>query len=810
MSTLHQLGPSLFNIGKGVQEKMIINLLDTKYGYKDDELRNLWLKTQDSFLNETKRDSVVYKLNKIYKKKGDSAETFYVAKLKKEYEKSKMENETKKKKIGPGAEPPWSRGITWQKEDYGKFQTIINCFLYATQKNDYFKWALDYSKFEAWTQSLSNMYVLPPTTRETLKEDIAKNNQKFLIEARSGLIEASLNITRQCLASCGKKPVAYENVRCYICGELINNDSGTDPDGSQCEHVVPVTSLAALCGLSGDDYENTINNYFEKKSLEKTAIGTIDVEGTKITRENYDKWRKILIGDPSKNNNNRSATVAFNNDEDTMNNGGGVKNEGVLYRWAHPACNMIKKDYAFLGLDWTPAKDDEEWNEMKKLGFPLLHTPPAAAAAAKADTTSTDEKKVIDDYCDEEGIKYVLNCLSNINKGGGGSLSSAWRKQFFKGKVNQLKGANAEAWVEKRYNAMRDNTMKWAANSILSRDPESGKYNGETKYGIKEDGWPEFRTALCDLSMRILDFRVEEKIKLHYKKFIKKPVNDDDLNAIVEEWRKAEWINLVGSDEIILQDIIQDGLKDSEETGKLKGSISKFLKPFGNISNIPKKSIHVKKPLSRVGISNRKIKKGTTQIEKVFNKQAEGNQTEYNFKVDTNARKVNRNQSSGTLDQPIADIRTYSDYSSHHRGCETQKSRKAVELLKELNDNKLLLQIYFDVFNTENINSNLRINLSSKIAENYRKNFKLSLETFNHEILPGKLIAEIVRKSQGQEVLNDHQRDDTDTETRNVKHKAEKKKKRKSKKKNTRRKKKNTRRKKKNTKRKKKKYKEKK
>lgn len=800
MSTLHQLGPSLFNIGKGVQEKMIINLLDERYGYSLDELEKIWLQTRDSFLNGDKRDSVVYKLNKIYRKKGSTAETFYIAKLNKEYEKSKMKIFIKDKKLGPGAEPAWPPRTVWQKENYGKFQTIINCFLYHSQNNDYFKWALDHSKFEAWAQPLSNMYVSVPTTKETLKEDIAKNNQKFLIEARSGLIEASLNITRQCLASCGKKPVAYENVKCYICGELINNDSGTDPDGSQCEHVVPVTSLAALCGLSGDDYENTINNYFEKKSLEKTAVGTIDVEGIPITRENYDKWRKILIGDPVNNNNNRSATVAFNNDEDTMNNGGGVKNEGVLYRWAHPACNMIKKDYAFLGLDWTPAKDDEEWNDMKKLGFPLLHAPPAAAAAAKADTTSTDAKKIIDDYCDEEGIKYVLNCLSNINKGGGGSLSSSWRKKFFKGqKAKQL----TSNWVEGRYNAMRDNTMKWAANSILSRDPESGKYNGETEYGIKEDKWPEFRTALCDLSMGILDFRVEEKIKLHYKKFIKKPVNDDDLNAIVEEWRKAEWIDLVGSDEIILQDIIQDGLKDSEETGKLKGS-SKFLKPFGNISNIPKKSSHVKKPLSRVGISNKQIKKGTTQIEKIINKQPERNKTEYNFKVNTNARKVDRNLSSETLNQPIADIRTYSDYLSHYKGCKTQKSRKAVELLKELNDNKLLLQIYFDVFNTENINPNLRINLSSKKAENYRNNFKLSLETFNHEILPRNLTAEILRKSQEQEVLNDHQRDDTDTEPRNVKQRAEKKKKRKSKKKNTKRKKKNTKQKKKNTKRKKK------
>ena len=71
---IKQLGPALFNIPCGVQQKMIINLLDTKYGYTDGELEYLWKQTQDSFLNENKKDSVVYKLNKIYKKKGYSAE----------------------------------------------------------------------------------------------------------------------------------------------------------------------------------------------------------------------------------------------------------------------------------------------------------------------------------------------------------------------------------------------------------------------------------------------------------------------------------------------------------------------------------------------------------------------------------------------------------------------------------------------------------------------------------------------------------------------------------------------------------------
>ena len=877
---IKQLGPAIFNIPSDVQQKMIINLLDAKYGYTVDELKNLWLETQKSLLDEKNRDSVVYKLDKIYKKKGATAESFYVAKLQKEYKKSGMEDIIKKNNLGavpPEAVPAWPPNTVWQKENYGKFQTIINCFLYNLKKNDFFEWALDYNKFKSWSQELSHMFVTVPTSKDKLKEDIAKNNKKFLIESRSGLIEASLNITRQCLASCGQKPKKGgpgNQIKCYICGEPINDLSGELPDGSQCEHVVPVTSLAALCGLSGDDYEKTIDNYFEEYSEDKTKNGNINIDGLIITRDNYNLWRKRLIGDPDNNNNPRDAVAA--SDNLTREHGGGSQTEGVLYRWAHPACNMIKKDYAFLGLSWAPARDSEEWDEMKKVGFPILNPREVAAAAgaksgavsAKSGANSTNNKKVIYDYCDEEGIKHVLNCLSNIKEGGGASLSSAWRKKFFPGnKAKQL----TTKWVEGRYNAMRDNTMKWAANSILSRDPNSGIYNSE--YGIEEDKWPEYRTTLCEISMSILDFRVEEKIKLHYKKFIKKDVNDDDLKAIVEEWRKAEWIDLVGQD------------PEEEVAGAVR-----FPTALGDTTNLypnPNQKIDPPKTPRRGEKEMRPEQKRQKTVS--FNgnpKKLDLKDLHFSLGKETTrkktkirTRKTNLqpiNDTSKNIDQ-IEEMKKFSDYFSHLEDTRmdiTGKRTRGVKLLKELNDKKLILQIYLDVLNPiegvyprlaqlkdklEKMNvdrlkngarelgvsegqlkggekavktaqlggsrsgtqdkigaykanlvelilgavaTNKRLDIAKAEAKNYRSKLpQYNFETFNIDILPKTLQIHIINETKSNDSLNEIS-DDTDTETRNVRQKAEKKKKRKSKKKNTNRKKKNTKSKKKNTKRK--------
>ena len=383
MSKLHQLGPAVFNIGNEIQQKMVENLLDSKFGYSDNDKVALWKKTQSEFVDEG-RNSSVYKYNKLYKKKKDANE-FYKKKLEKDLINS---GKNISDSLKPWLKPGGLNGV-----NYGSFQTIINTLLYEKQKNDYYKWALDTGKFKGFAQSIKEMYRdINVKDLSKIKKDIAKNNKKFEIEARSGLIEASLNITRQCLHSCGRKP--NNNAYCYICGEIIDSESGEDASGSQCEHVVPVTSLAALCGLSGPDYEKTIDAYFEKNKELDGGVEVVDGNGIKITREAYKLWRKILIGDGTGDVN------------EAFGHGGGKRETGVMYRWAHPACNMIKKDHAFLGLNWTAAKDDDEWNEMAEIGFPIL-----------------DEEE----YCDRDGIEYVLKCLANepINgkKGGGGSNS---------------------------------------------------------------------------------------------------------------------------------------------------------------------------------------------------------------------------------------------------------------------------------------------------------------------------------------------------------------------------------------------------
>ena len=648
MSTLHQLGPSVFNIGSEIQQKMVKKLLEDRFGYSKKDVIALWKKTQEEFIggkiDPPHRASAIYKYNKMFKKKkkGD-AKDFYSKKLMKEYEDSGMP-ETKTSLLGKKSET--------LQDDYGRLQTIINAFLYKKKNNPYYEWALDIKKFEEFGQEMGVLYTEVPKNDDKIKEDIAKNNKKFEIEARAGLIEASLNITRQCLDSCGRKP--NNNAYCYICGEIIDSESGEDASGSQCEHVVPVTSLAALCGLSGPDYEKTIDAYFEKN---KGSDGTVDGNGMKITREAYKLWRDILIGDGT-----GDVGEAFDH-------GGGKKETGVMYRWAHPACNMIKKDHAFLGLDWNATRNEADWAEMTERGFPLL-----------------DEE----DYCDEAGIKYVLNCLANepINgkKGGGGSNSSKWRDRF-KDELKTRGETLGPAWVQKRYNAMKDNTMKWAMCGVLSRDIDSDDEDGRAKYKsqykdfsggtVSEEEWPRFRTALCDLSMKILDFRVEEKIQVHYSKFVGKNIEQTMLKDIIEEWRKSEWIDLV---------------RDSKQKG-------------GNPSR-PEPGRSRRRTLGK------RVVRGLVKLRNSMSPEEK-----------KEMRKTNASEKrKGSRDSKLLELRS--------RG-------PGYPFLKELNDNALLLPIYFDVFDAVTEDEEERICRAETMAENYRENFYDYVDTdaLNHEMM---------------------------------------------------------------------------
>ena len=628
MSKLHQLGPAVFNIGSEIQAKMVTKLLDERFGYTEKDIEALWRKTQEEFVggvDPPHRSSAVYKYSKLYKKKKAGAFDHYSKKLKTEYANSGMD----------GYNISLLEESSTLPDDYGKIQTIINTFLYKKKKNDYYEWALDTKAFNNFGQELMEMYTGLPKDSQRLRKEIAENNKKFEIEARAGLIEASLNITRQCLASCGRKPL--RDASCYICGEIIDSESGEDASGSQCEHVVPVTSLAALCGLSGPDYEKTIDAYFGDSE-------TSDGNGTQITRTAYNLWRKILIGegvaDPKRIG-------------EEIEHGAGKSTEGVMYRWAHPACNMIKKDHAFLGLDWNAAQNDADWEEMTERGFPIL-----------------DEVE----YCDEDGIKYVLKCLANepINgkRGGGGSNSSKWRDRF-KDDIDAGDTPLGPEWVTKRYNAMKDNTMKWAMCGVLSRDVDLIGDDGQAKYisqykkdsgeTVSESEWPSFRTALCDLSMKILDFRVGEKIQLHYAKFVGKKIDPKSLHNIIEEWRKAEWIDLVGA----------EGNQDGG--GPNRGKQRTSLKAKGHLYDRAKN--HLKR-----------------------NK--EGRESKVR---------------------------------------EMRERGPGYHLLKELNDNKLLLPIYFDVFDavTEGEDEETRICRAETMAENYRENFYDYVDTdaLNYEMM---------------------------------------------------------------------------
>ena len=79
----------------------------------------------------------------------------------------------------------------------------------------------------------------------------------YNIDCRADLLEESLDkgvkgvsgTDAQCLKSVGIKPSdnGRPHLTCrYICGERILVKNGTDPAGSQCEHVEPVTGLANL------------------------------------------------------------------------------------------------------------------------------------------------------------------------------------------------------------------------------------------------------------------------------------------------------------------------------------------------------------------------------------------------------------------------------------------------------------------------------------------------------------------------------------------------------------------------------------
>lgn len=159
---------------------------------------------------------------------------------------------------------------------------------------------------------------------------VDENSRSF--SERNELFE--YGIDSQCSESgCGSKrelPKLEVKTKCYICGYPILHESGEwrkHPEGSQCEHVLTVSTIAMLCGLSNNDYTKLLDEMLDQYHLGENLIL-------------FKEFRELLI----RKGNNKNPPAK--SDE-----GGG--NKGIVYKWSHPACNLIKNEYPFIIVKFT-------------------------------------------------------------------------------------------------------------------------------------------------------------------------------------------------------------------------------------------------------------------------------------------------------------------------------------------------------------------------------------------------------------------------------------------------------------------------
>ena len=175
--------------------------------------------------------------------------------------------------------------------------------------------------------------ILPPEIRKRI--EIGPDDTKvsgFL--GNSGEVRKLLEGSKpdaQCnQVGCVNKEKNWEsNCYCYICGFPINQSGGDEkksPFGSQCEHVLACAQFAFLCGLGGTDYQEDIDEILR----ELTAYGPDIIEA-------FNKWREGITGV------NNTVAPQFRME-------GCSQGKGRAYKWAHPACNMIKSYFPFLRL----------------------------------------------------------------------------------------------------------------------------------------------------------------------------------------------------------------------------------------------------------------------------------------------------------------------------------------------------------------------------------------------------------------------------------------------------------------------------
>jgi len=170
------------------------------------------------------------------------------------------------------------------------------------------------------------------------------------VKSRAQLFEP--NISGQCNETIGK--CVPGKTFCYICQLPICQEGALStpsttkpknwkagqrkdikyvatPGGASCEHVLTVTSIAMLCGLSSGKYEENIKKIFAEafKSMKKEKIKAIE-------KSFFNFRNELLYG------------IRYDKKVDTV--GSGIY--GTVYQWSHPGCNEIKNELPYLKIDF--------------------------------------------------------------------------------------------------------------------------------------------------------------------------------------------------------------------------------------------------------------------------------------------------------------------------------------------------------------------------------------------------------------------------------------------------------------------------
>lgn len=121
---------------------------------------------------------------------------------------------------------------------------------------------------------------------------------------------------------------AHNQHTCYICGFPIRNKNGAAVLGSQCEHIIACVQLILLCGLAGKEWDESIDIILDALGIDET------------TKEAYKEWRAGIVG--------RAGVMGASG---PAGEGGGKI--GIVYLYAHPACNSLKDNDPFIRIKFN-------------------------------------------------------------------------------------------------------------------------------------------------------------------------------------------------------------------------------------------------------------------------------------------------------------------------------------------------------------------------------------------------------------------------------------------------------------------------